>query len=61
MLSERETSADAPPNRLSVLVVDPHEDTRQLYRGCFELAGYAVTAASDGRDALIKALDEPPR
>jgi CheY-like chemotaxis protein len=43
-----------------VLVVDPDDDTRLLYRRAFELAGFDVVEAADGRDALVKALDRPP-
>jgi CheY-like chemotaxis protein len=44
----------------SILIVDPDPDTRELYRLCFELAGCAVVEASDGRDALAKALGRTP-
>jgi len=49
-----------PMERLTVLVVDPDDDTRELYKRCFELAGSTVIEASDGRDALTKALVAPP-
>jgi CheY-like chemotaxis protein len=48
------------PEPVSILVVDPHDDTRQLYRQCFELADCSVVEASDGRDALAKALEREP-
>jgi CheY-like chemotaxis protein len=48
------------PEPVSILVVDPHDDTRQLYRQCFELAECSVVEASDGRDALAKALEREP-
>ncbi|HEX3702440.1 MAG TPA: response regulator, partial [Vicinamibacterales bacterium] len=35
-------------------------DTRELYRHCFDLAGCTVIEASDGRDALAKALGHAP-
>jgi len=50
----------APPTATSVLVVDADSDTRRLYRWAFELAGWAVEEASDGRDALAKALADNP-
>lgn len=34
-----------------VLVVDPHDDTRDLYRAQFEMAGYRVFAAADTSEA----------
>jgi CheY-like chemotaxis protein len=43
-----------------VLVVDPDTDTRALYRCAFEGAGFHIVEASDGRDALAKALIRPP-
>jgi len=70
--SDQQTaSAGATPTRLTknptehvrysrILVVDPDDDTRQLYRRAFELADFDVIEAADGRDALVKALDRPP-
>src|SRR5690242_14771118 len=43
-----------------VLVADPDEDTRTLYRLALPPAGWEVSEASDGRDALTQALAEPP-
>jgi CheY-like chemotaxis protein len=43
-----------------VLVADADADTRTLYNTALPLAGCAVTEATDGRDALTKALAEPP-
>jgi CheY-like chemotaxis protein len=43
-----------------VLVVDPHDDTRALYRESFERNGCEVVEASDGREALTHALQRPP-
>jgi two-component system chemotaxis response regulator CheY len=43
-----------------VLVVDADDDTRALYRNALSVVGYEVIEASDGRDALTKALVEPP-
>jgi CheY-like chemotaxis protein len=44
----------------SILVVDADEDTRALYRQSFQLMGCDVVEATDGRDALTKALVQPP-
>lgn len=44
----------------TLLLVDPSADTRELYRQCFEFAGWSVNEASDGRDALAKALADTP-
>ena len=43
-----------------ILVVDGNHDTRELYRHWFQLSGCHVVEASDGRDALTKALVSPP-
>ena len=43
-----------------ILVVDGNDDTRELYRHWFQLSGCHVVEASDGRDALTKALVSPP-
>ena len=39
-----------------VLLVDPHEDTRNLYACYLKLEGCDVEVAADGREALAKAL-----
>jgi CheY-like chemotaxis protein len=44
----------------SILVVDADDDTRALYRQSFALAGCEVVEASDGREALTRALMRPP-
>jgi CheY-like chemotaxis protein len=43
-----------------VLVADADAETRTLYRMALPFAGCDVTEAADGRDALTKALAEPP-
>ena len=43
-----------------ILIVDATDDTRELYRQSFQLSGCHVVEASDGRDALTKALVSPP-
>jgi CheY-like chemotaxis protein len=57
-----ERAADAVPASppLRVLVADPDADTRALYQMALPVAGCEVTEASDGREALTKALVEPP-
>ena len=49
--------ASAP---LRVLVADPDAGTRALYQTALRLAGCDVIEASEGRDALTKALVQPP-
>ena len=60
VLSDQAPTVHPTPEPFSILVVDPDDDTRQLYRQCFELAGCRVAEASDGRDALAKALEQKP-
>jgi DNA-binding response OmpR family regulator len=43
-----------------ILIVDPDEPIRLIYRQALEMAGHGVVEASDGRDALVKALDAAP-
>ena len=43
-----------------VLIVDGDADTRELYREVFAQRGWVVTEASDGREALIRALSGQP-
>jgi CheY-like chemotaxis protein len=43
-----------------VLIVDGDADTRELYRQVFTALGWVVIEASDGREALVRALSEPP-
>lgn len=46
--------------RRSILIVDPDPDTRELYRYYLSLVGTPVVEATDGREALVKALTDPP-
>jgi len=55
--NERNTFAAASRR---VLVADPDADTRTLYQLALPPAGCSVIEAGDGRDALTKALAEPP-
>jgi CheY-like chemotaxis protein len=43
-----------------VLLVDPDDDTRTMYREWFQQTGCEVVEASDGREALAEALIRPP-
>lgn len=43
-----------------VLVVDSDVDNRELYSDSFTLAGWAVTEAGDGRDALVQVVIAKP-
>lgn len=43
-----------------VLIADPDAETRALYREAFIRVGCDVVEATDGRDALAKALPRPP-
>jgi two-component system, chemotaxis family, chemotaxis protein CheY len=54
------STAGGAPIQLRVLVVDADADTRALYQDALSVVGCEVIEASDGRDALTKALVEPP-
>src|SRR5687768_6921014 len=43
-----------------ILVADTDDDTRSLYRESLGLTGCDVVEATDGRDALVKALSHRP-
>jgi CheY-like chemotaxis protein len=44
----------------NILVADDNEDIRQLWRVCLTLAGFAVTEAVDGVDAVAMAIRNAP-
>lgn len=50
-----------PGERVSVLVVDDDEGSRQMISALLEQAGYAPVAVASGVDALRVAADEHPR
>jgi CheY-like chemotaxis protein len=54
------TIAPSAAARSRILVVEPDDDTRSLYREWFQLCGYDVVEAIDGREALAEALVRPP-
>jgi CheY-like chemotaxis protein len=43
-----------------ILLVDPDDDTRTMYREWFQQSGCEVVEAIDGREALTEALIRPP-
>ena len=47
---------DAP----TVMVVDDYEDTRWVVRFWLERKGYRVVEATDGAEAVVKAIRDPP-
>ncbi len=49
-----------PTTLYRVLVADPDEDARALYRHSFDAEGCDLVEAADGRDALEKALVREP-
>jgi CheY-like chemotaxis protein len=46
--------------RARVLVVEPDDDTRAMYREWFQHHGCEIVEATDGRDGLTEALIRPP-
>jgi DNA-binding response OmpR family regulator len=49
-----------PGPRPRILVVEDHEDSREMLRHLLELEGYDVKVAEDGRRGLDAALADPP-
>jgi CheY-like chemotaxis protein len=58
MMNPRPHVSAATPQLL--LLVDPDEDTRDLYRSYLIPRRYVVQQACDGREALAKAVIDPP-
>jgi CheY-like chemotaxis protein len=56
----RATVEAVPSLKARILLVDADDDTRSLYCEWFQLCGFDVIEATDGRDALTLALMEPP-
>src|SRR5438034_1677737 len=54
------TIAPSAAARARILVVDPDDDTRSLYREWFQTSDCDVIEAADGRDGLTKALVRRP-
>jgi CheY-like chemotaxis protein len=59
VVARTEANASSLPPTV-VLIADADAETRTLYRDAFARAGYNVVEATDGRDALAKALPSPP-
>src|SRR4029450_4829800 len=49
-----------PGPRPRILVVEDHEDSREMLRQLLELEGYDVEVAADGRLGVDAALARPP-
>ena len=55
------TPSSGPPRNAggrrapSILVVDDDRDTRELYRACFDMSGFATAEAATGHDAVAVA------
>jgi two-component system cell cycle response regulator DivK len=48
------------PNRPRVLLVDDYPDAREMYTEYLEFSGFEVVAASNGKEALQRAVDAAP-
>ncbi len=44
----------------TVLVIDPHEDSREVFGYALKHAGYRVVVASENEEGLQRALEEHP-
>jgi two-component system, sensor histidine kinase len=49
-----------PGPRARILVVEDHEDSREMLRQFLEFEGYDVDVAADGRVGIDAALERPP-
>jgi DNA-binding response OmpR family regulator len=49
-----------PGPRPRILIVEDHEDSREMLRQLLEFEGYDVEVAADGRGGLDAALARPP-
>ena len=54
------TAAPSAVTKERILLVDPDDDSRTMYREWFQQSGCEVVEAIDGRDALTEALVRPP-
>src|SRR6185295_7701445 len=43
-----------------VLVADDDQDTRELYRACFDTSGYRTAEAGTGSQAIVSAVEIVP-
>lgn len=59
-MDTRVSSAEPSESALRILTADPDDDSRAFYRRAFDPHDYRVVEASDGRDALVKALVRVP-
>ena len=44
-----------------ILVVEDHDDTRELYLTCLSMEGFEVVGAADGVEGIAKAREHKPR
>ena len=43
-----------------VLIVDDYQDARQMYAACFASSGFRVAEASNGHEAIARAMELTP-
>src|SRR6266850_6812403 len=58
--AEPKTSVPAPPPTFRLLLIEDHEDSRDMARHGLELLGQSVTVAADGETGIALALSESP-
>jgi CheY-like chemotaxis protein len=46
-----------PVSRPSVLLIEPHDDTREMYALSLALSGFDVVGTASGEDAMSRTLD----
>jgi two-component system, cell cycle response regulator DivK len=53
-------TGNAPTQRITILIVDDFDDSRQLYADFLTSCGFDVLEAADGVGAIAKALEHRP-
>jgi len=59
-IAEETAAAPSRADRVRAMIVDPHEDTRELYREVLMFGGFDVVAAATAREALHSAFVSRP-
>jgi CheY-like chemotaxis protein len=49
-----------PRARPRLLIVDDHDETREMYAWCMRAAGWLVDESTDGEEAVVRARDSQP-
>jgi DNA-binding response OmpR family regulator len=53
-------SIPVPGKQRTILIIEDHQDTRELYACCLSLEGFAVRSASDGVEGIASVRGQRP-